>query len=62
VLDIRTKLQIPHALSLIDIDEAKAELVGQMSAVDPSAGGNPIEFSAAQYSEIFLNAVKGQLD
>lgn len=62
VLDIRTKLEIPHALSMIDIDEAQVELVGQMSAVDPSAGGNPIVFSAEQYSEIFLDAVRGKLD
>lgn len=62
VLDMRKSLEIPHALSMIDIDETQTELVGQMSAVDPSAGGNPIAFSAEQYSEIFLDAVNGRLD
>ncbi len=62
VLEMRVNLGIPHTLSMIDIDELQAALVGKMSAVDPSAGGNPITFSEEQYSEIFLNAVKGQLD
>lgn len=62
VLEMRVNLGIPHTLSMIDINELQAALVGKMSAVDPSAGGNPITFSEEQYSEIFLNAVKGQLD
>lgn len=62
VLEMRVNLSIPHSLSMIDIDVCQSDLVGKMSAVDPSAGGNPITFSAEQYSEIFLNAVKGQLD
>jgi len=61
-LDMRKKLEIPHSLSMIDIDEKQAILIGKMSAVDPSAGGNPIEFSQVQYSKIFIAAVKGQLN
>lgn len=61
VLEMRVNLGIPHSLSMIDINELQATLVGKMSAVDPSASGNPISFSEEQYSEIFLNAVKGQL-
>ena len=62
VLDMRKKLEIPHSLSLINIDEKEAILIGEMSAIDPSAGGNPIEFSQAQYSKIFIAAVNGQLN
>jgi len=61
VLTMREELGIPHDLSVIDIDEAQAILVGEMSALDPSAGGNPIAFSAEQYSQLFVNAVKGAL-
>jgi len=62
VLDMRRKLAIPHSLSMIEIDEAEAILIGEMSAVDPTAGGNPIVFSQEQYSQIFIAAVKGQLN
>jgi alcohol dehydrogenase class IV len=62
VLDMRKNLEIPHSLSMIDIDEKEAILIGKMSAVDPSAGGNPIAFSQEQYSQIFVAAVKGQLN
>jgi len=62
VLEMRKKLEIPHSLSLINIDEKEAILIGEMSAIDPSAGGNPIEFSQAQYSKIFIAAVNGQLN
>ena len=61
VLDIREQLGIPHTLAEIGIDEEKAELVGRMATEDPSAGGNPIAFTQAQYSQLFQNAVQGVL-
>lgn len=61
VLDLREQLGIPHTLEDIGIDEALAEQVGMMAVADPSAGGNPISFSAAQYQKIFLDAVAGNL-
>lgn len=61
VLDLRKQLDIPHTLAQIDIDLAQAELVGSMAVQDPSAGGNPIAFSAAQYQQIFTDAVNGTL-
>jgi alcohol dehydrogenase class IV len=62
VLSMRANLGIPHSLSMINIDENQAILVGKMSVADPSAGGNPILFSEEQYSQIFIDAVKGKLD
>ncbi len=59
VLEMRDRLQIPHTLAAIDIDDTQAELVGKMSAADPSAGGNPISFSADEYQQIFCQAVHG---
>ena len=46
VLQMREQLGIPHTLADIDIDAGKAEAVGKMATEDPSAGGNPISFSA----------------
>lgn len=61
VLALREQLEIPHTLAGIDIDDAQAETVGKMAVEDPSAGGNPIQFSAAQYQQIFVDAVNGVL-
>ena len=61
VLDLREQLSIPHTLAAIGIDEERVELVGRMATEDPSAGGNPISFTDAQYSQLFKNAVQGVL-
>ncbi|MFN2355128.1 MAG: iron-containing alcohol dehydrogenase [Desulfopila sp.] len=61
VLQMRRDLGIVHTLAAINIDDSKAEAVGIMATEDPSAGGNPIQFSAEQYQRIFINAVNGTL-
>ena len=61
VLDLRKQVGIPHTLADIGIDAVQAELVGKMAVEDPSAGGNPISFSAEQYQQIFNDAVAGSL-
>ncbi len=61
VLDIRNELNIPNDLGALNIDDQKADLVGKMAVEDPSSGGNPIQLTAEEYTELFLNAVKGDL-
>lgn len=61
VLDLRAELNIPNDLGAIGIDDEKAELVGKMATEDPSSGGNPVQLTAEEYTEVFLNAVKGDL-
>lgn len=61
VLDLRQRLEIPHALNAIGIDNERNDEVGKMAEQDPSAGGNPITFDAQQYSAIFKSAVYGEL-
>ncbi len=61
VLEIRDTLGIAHTLKAIDINSDQARLIGEMAVADPSAGGNPINFSAKQYQQIFMNAVNGAL-
>lgn len=60
-ISLREELGIPHTLEGIDIDEAKAQTVGQMAVEDPSSGGNPISFTAKEYEQIFTYAVRGTL-
>ncbi|UZE96622.1 iron-containing alcohol dehydrogenase [Alkalimarinus alittae] len=59
VIDLRKTLKIPHALSEIGITAERSELVGEMAAVDPSAGGNPIPLTAEDYGILFSTAVAG---
>ncbi len=61
VLAIREELDIPNDLRGLNIGAERSELVGQMATEDPSAGGNPLQFTAAEYSALFEKAVKGDL-
>ena len=61
VLALREQLGIPYSLAAIDINDADADKVGAMAAVDPSASGNPIQFSAEDYGQLFKRAVHGDL-
>ncbi len=61
VLVLRRQVNIPNDLSALNIDATQADVVGAMSARDPAAGGNPIAFSAGQYSQLFRAAVAGKV-
>ncbi len=61
VLDLRTSLGIPHTLAEIGIPSDDVDRVGKMAEVDPTAGTNPIRFSATEYSQIFIHSVEGKL-
>ncbi len=61
IIDFRTALKIQNNLSLIDIDLKKKELIGRMATQDACASGNPVIFTAQEYSQIFECAVKGVL-
>ncbi len=61
VLQLREELNIPASLAAIGIDDKDADLVAQMATEDPSAAGNPIDFSIDQYRQLFLDAIDGRL-
>ncbi len=61
ILSLREQLAIPHTLAAIDIDDSRAGQVARMAVEDPSAGGNPIEFTTAEYQQLFVDAVQGNL-
>ncbi len=61
ILALRAQLAIPHTLAEIAIDTSKAKKIGLMAYKDPSASGNPIAFTAQQYTDIFKAAVLGKL-
>ncbi|WDE09734.1 iron-containing alcohol dehydrogenase [Thalassomonas haliotis] len=59
ILALREQLNIPHALSDIGIDATRVSDIGEMAQNDPSAGGNPIPFTAQEYTDICLSAING---
>ena len=61
VLALRTELGIPHTLAEIGVDDRNSDVIGRESALDPSAGGNPIAIDAAGYEAIFRDAIAGRM-
>jgi len=61
VLSLRAEINIPSTLSELGIDDQQSHRIGQMAVQDPSAGTNPITYSAEDYERIFLSAFTGQL-
>jgi alcohol dehydrogenase class IV len=61
VLAFRAKLAIPPALAALGLDAARADEIGAMAAVDPSAGGNPCPLDATDYAEIYRAAIAGKI-
>ncbi len=62
VLALRSEIGIVHTLGEMGIDADDKDRVGEMAVEDPSAGGNPIPFTAQQYAELFERAVKGNMN
>ena len=61
ILSFRQELGIPDTLAEAGIPDHDAAEVGRRAAIDPCASGNPVLFSAGQYQQVFLNALKGIL-
>ncbi len=61
VLELRRGIGIPETLAAIGIDASRVDEIGAMAVADPSAGTNPIAFSAADYSRVLSNAIDGVL-
>jgi alcohol dehydrogenase len=61
VLALRKQIGIPDALKDIGIDGARLDEVAKMATRDPSAGGNPLQFTEAQYKALARKCVTGVL-
>jgi alcohol dehydrogenase len=61
VLDLRSKLEVPHTLKDFKVDGAQRDKIGDMAIVDPTAGGNPVELTKAVALEIFDRAMDGRV-
>ena len=47
------------AMAGMGIDNEQSQRIGEMAVRDPSAQGNPIAFTAEQYTQLFERAVAG---
>ena len=61
ILALRKENGIPHALKDIGIDTKRLNEVAAMAIKDPSAGGNPIQFTEKQYKALARKCVTGDL-
>jgi len=61
MLTFRKDLGIPDKLAEIGLGIEKKDLIGSMATKDSCAAGNPVQFSKAQYAEIFQCAVQGTI-
>ena len=61
ILALRKEIVIPHALKDIGIDTKRLDEVAKMAIKDPSAGGNPIQFTEKQYKALARKCVTGDL-
>jgi alcohol dehydrogenase len=61
ILDLRKSLGVPHTLAEFKVDGSKRDLIGDMSIVDPTAGGNPVTLTRELALDIFDKAMAGTL-
>lgn len=61
VLALRRELAIPATLVEVGVPTGDVARVAQMAVEDPSAGTNPIAFSADDYAAVFESALTGLL-
>lgn len=61
VIDFRLQLGIQNTLADIGVPSDRAVDIGVMALADPSAGGNPLPLTAADYSDVLRKALSGDM-
>ena len=61
ILDFRKTLGIQNTLAEIGVPSDRINDIGKLATLDPSASGNPIPLTEADYADIFSRALKGDL-
>ncbi len=61
VLELRRQLDIPHTLANIGVEEKHARPFAPQALSDPSTGGNPLPMTAADFEQLYLNCIRGEL-
>lgn len=61
VLALRNELGIPHTLDALGVQPEHIADFAPAAVLDPSTGTNPLPFGAAEFSDLFSNAIDGSL-
>jgi len=61
ILGLRERLQIPHSGASLGLTEENIPLLARMAEADPSAGGNPLPFTAGVAETLLRRILAGDL-
>jgi alcohol dehydrogenase class IV len=61
ILDFRKKLGVPGTLADLGVKEADAKLIAADAVKDPTAGSNPRPLTEADFEQVTLAAIRGDL-
>jgi len=61
ILVLRATFAVPHTLAELGVKEADAKAVAADTANDPTAGSNPRRLSEAEFEQLALAAIRGDL-
>ncbi|HWT12579.1 MAG TPA: iron-containing alcohol dehydrogenase [Allosphingosinicella sp.] len=61
IVELRRQLGIPHSLAGLDVAPGSLDRIAQMAEEDPSAGGNPLPFGAAEARQVLDAAMAGRV-
>jgi alcohol dehydrogenase len=61
VLALRREIGIPHTLKDIGVGSDRLELLSEMAAADPTAGGNPVQIGVPELRRMFVASIEGRL-
>ena len=61
ILAFRKKLGVPHTLAELGVKEADAGIIAADAVKDPTAGSNPRQLSEAEFKQLTLASIRGEL-
>jgi alcohol dehydrogenase class IV len=61
ILALRTKLGVPHTLAELGVREVDAKAIAADAVKDPTAGANPRPLTEAEFEQLTLAAIRGDL-
>jgi len=61
ILAFRSKLGVPHTLAELGVKEADAAKIAADAVKDPTAGANPRPLTEAEFEQLTLAAIRGDL-
>jgi hypothetical protein len=61
VLALRKEIGIPNTLADLGVGTDRLDMLSEMAAVDPTAGGNPVPVGVPELKQLFIVSIEGRL-